>query len=126
MGVSRFERNLPFPLWLKGEEGGQRALEPNPFFCCYRVNLPILSVQIIFMVGRGYLSPDIKKVPSNCPKAMRRLMGDCLKFKREERPLFPQVSRPIGEEGREQRHDRAQARQGCKSHGGKPRPTVAI
>ncbi|XP_053226583.1 serine/threonine-protein kinase A-Raf isoform X3 [Podarcis raffonei] len=47
--------------------------------------------QIIFMVGRGYLSPDLSKVPSNCPKAMRRLMGDCLKFKREERPLFPQI-----------------------------------
>nr|XP_060618779.1 serine/threonine-protein kinase A-Raf [Anolis sagrei ordinatus] len=47
--------------------------------------------QIIFMVGRGYLSPDVSKVPSNCPKAMRRLMGDCLKFKREERPLFPQI-----------------------------------
>ncbi|XP_053150578.1 serine/threonine-protein kinase A-Raf isoform X2 [Hemicordylus capensis] len=47
--------------------------------------------QIIFMVGRGYLSPDLSKVPSNCPKAMRRLMSDCLKFKREERPLFPQI-----------------------------------
>uniref|UniRef100_A0A803T2F2 non-specific serine/threonine protein kinase n=1 Tax=Anolis carolinensis TaxID=28377 RepID=A0A803T2F2_ANOCA len=47
--------------------------------------------QIIFMVGRGYLSPDVSKVPSNCPKAMRRLMCDCLKFKREERPLFPQI-----------------------------------
>ncbi|XP_063150136.1 serine/threonine-protein kinase A-Raf isoform X1 [Candoia aspera] len=47
--------------------------------------------QIIFMVGRGYLSPDLSKVPSNCPKAMRRLMSDCLKFMREERPLFPQI-----------------------------------
>ncbi|XP_077565320.1 serine/threonine-protein kinase B-raf isoform X2 [Stigmatopora nigra] len=47
--------------------------------------------QIIFMVGRGYLSPDLSKVRSNCPKAMRRLMADCLKKKREERPLFPQI-----------------------------------
>ncbi|XP_054859592.1 serine/threonine-protein kinase A-Raf [Eublepharis macularius] len=47
--------------------------------------------QIIFMVGRGYLSPDLSKVPSNCPKAMRKLMCDCLKFKREERPLFPEI-----------------------------------
>lgn len=46
------------------------------------------------MVGRGYLSPDLSKVRSNCPKAMKRLMADCLKKKREERPLFPQV-RPI-------------------------------
>ncbi|XP_062851907.1 serine/threonine-protein kinase B-raf [Trichomycterus rosablanca] len=47
--------------------------------------------QIIFMVGRGYLSADISKVRSNCPKAMKRLMADCLKKKREERPLFPQI-----------------------------------
>uniref|UniRef100_A0A8D2ISC5 non-specific serine/threonine protein kinase n=2 Tax=Varanus komodoensis TaxID=61221 RepID=A0A8D2ISC5_VARKO len=46
--------------------------------------------QIIFMVGRGYLSPDLSKVRSNCPKAMKRLMADCLKKKRDERPLFPQ------------------------------------
>lgn len=43
------------------------------------------------MVGRGYLSPDLSKISSNCPKAMRRLLSDCLKFQREERPLFPQV-----------------------------------
>ncbi|KAG5846162.1 hypothetical protein ANANG_G00146890 [Anguilla anguilla] len=47
--------------------------------------------QIIFMVGRGYLSPDLSKSRSNCPKAMKRLMADCLKKKREERPLFPQI-----------------------------------
>ncbi|XP_023568597.1 serine/threonine-protein kinase B-raf isoform X5 [Octodon degus] len=45
---------------------------------------------IIFMVGRGYLSPDLSKVRSNCPKAMKRLMAECLKKKRDERPLFPQ------------------------------------
>ncbi|XP_069503532.1 serine/threonine-protein kinase A-Raf isoform X2 [Ambystoma mexicanum] len=47
--------------------------------------------QIIFMVGRGYLKPDQTKVSNNCPKAMRRLLVNCLKFKREERPLFPQI-----------------------------------
>ncbi|XP_078076413.1 serine/threonine-protein kinase B-raf isoform X2 [Mustelus asterias] len=47
--------------------------------------------QIIFMVGRGYLTPDLSKVRSNCPKAMKRLMVDCLKKKRDERPLFPQI-----------------------------------
>ncbi|XP_063785033.1 serine/threonine-protein kinase B-raf isoform X3 [Pseudophryne corroboree] len=47
--------------------------------------------QIIFMVGRGYLAPDLSKVRSNCPKAMKRLMADCLKKKRDERPLFPQI-----------------------------------
>lgn len=50
-----------------------------------------LSAKIIFMVGRGYLSPDLSKVRSNCPKAMKRLMAECLKKKRDERPLFPQV-----------------------------------
>uniref|UniRef100_A0A8C9T1N6 non-specific serine/threonine protein kinase n=1 Tax=Scleropages formosus TaxID=113540 RepID=A0A8C9T1N6_SCLFO len=47
--------------------------------------------QIIFMVGRGYLSPDLSKLYSNSPKAMKRLIIDCLKFKWEERPLFPQI-----------------------------------
>ncbi|XP_018109663.1 B-Raf isoform X3 [Xenopus laevis] len=47
--------------------------------------------QIIFMVGRGYLAPELSKVRSNCPKAMKRLMADCLKKKRDERPLFPQI-----------------------------------
>ncbi|XP_075711992.1 serine/threonine-protein kinase B-raf isoform X4 [Rhinoderma darwinii] len=47
--------------------------------------------QIIFMVGRGYLAPDLSKIRSNCPKAMKRLMADCLKKKRDERPLFPQI-----------------------------------
>uniref|UniRef100_A0A803JNV7 non-specific serine/threonine protein kinase n=1 Tax=Xenopus tropicalis TaxID=8364 RepID=A0A803JNV7_XENTR len=46
---------------------------------------------IIFMVGRGYLTPDLSKVSNNCPKAMKRLLVNCLKFKREERPLFPQI-----------------------------------
>ncbi|XP_061585658.1 serine/threonine-protein kinase A-Raf isoform X2 [Cololabis saira] len=47
--------------------------------------------QIIFMVGRGYLSPDLSKLYSTSPKSMKRLIIDCLKFKREERPLFPQI-----------------------------------
>ncbi|XP_038237761.1 serine/threonine-protein kinase A-Raf [Dermochelys coriacea] len=47
--------------------------------------------QILFMVGRGYLSPDMSRVPSTCPKALKRLMTNCLKFNREERPLFPQI-----------------------------------
>uniref|UniRef100_A0A1A8H201 non-specific serine/threonine protein kinase n=1 Tax=Nothobranchius korthausae TaxID=1143690 RepID=A0A1A8H201_9TELE len=47
--------------------------------------------QIIFMVGRGYLSPDLSKLCSTSPKSMKRLIVDCLKFKRDERPLFPQI-----------------------------------
>uniref|UniRef100_A0A8C7U269 non-specific serine/threonine protein kinase n=1 Tax=Oncorhynchus mykiss TaxID=8022 RepID=A0A8C7U269_ONCMY len=47
--------------------------------------------QILFMVGRGYLSPDLSLLSSSSPKSMKRLIIDCLKFKRDERPLFPQV-----------------------------------
>ncbi|KAM4746085.1 serine/threonine-protein kinase A-Raf isoform 3-T3 [Anableps anableps] len=46
---------------------------------------------ILFMVGRGYLSPDLSKLYSTSPKSMKRLIIDCLKFIREERPLFPQI-----------------------------------
>ncbi|XP_021477682.1 serine/threonine-protein kinase A-Raf-like isoform X2 [Oncorhynchus tshawytscha] len=47
--------------------------------------------QILFMVGRGYLSPDLSLLSSSSPKSMKRLIIDCLKFKRDERPLFPQI-----------------------------------
>uniref|UniRef100_A0A673WSP1 non-specific serine/threonine protein kinase n=1 Tax=Salmo trutta TaxID=8032 RepID=A0A673WSP1_SALTR len=51
--------------------------------------------QILFMVGRGYLSPDLSLLSSSSPKSMKRLIIDCLKFKRDERPLFPQVRESI-------------------------------
>lgn len=44
--------------------------------------------QILFMVGRGMLRPDMSKVRSDCPQALKRLAEDCIKFKRDERPLF--------------------------------------
>uniref|UniRef100_A0A3Q3KEJ0 RAF proto-oncogene serine/threonine-protein kinase n=1 Tax=Monopterus albus TaxID=43700 RepID=A0A3Q3KEJ0_MONAL len=47
--------------------------------------------QIIFMVGRGYLSPDLSKLYKNCPKAMKRLVADCIKKSKDERQLFPQI-----------------------------------
>uniref|UniRef100_A0A8C5A7J2 RAF proto-oncogene serine/threonine-protein kinase n=1 Tax=Gadus morhua TaxID=8049 RepID=A0A8C5A7J2_GADMO len=47
--------------------------------------------QIIFMVGRGYLSPDLSKLYKSCPKAMKRLVADTIKKLKEERPLFPQI-----------------------------------
>ncbi|XP_069500045.1 RAF proto-oncogene serine/threonine-protein kinase isoform X2 [Ambystoma mexicanum] len=47
--------------------------------------------QIIFMVGRGCASPDLSKLYKNCPKAMKRLVADCLKKIKDERPLFPQI-----------------------------------
>ncbi|XP_061779782.1 raf-1 proto-oncogene, serine/threonine kinase a isoform X2 [Nerophis lumbriciformis] len=47
--------------------------------------------QIIFMVGRGYLTPDLSKLYKNCPKAMKRLVADCIKKSKDDRPLFPQI-----------------------------------
>uniref|UniRef100_A0A671RTH0 RAF proto-oncogene serine/threonine-protein kinase n=1 Tax=Sinocyclocheilus anshuiensis TaxID=1608454 RepID=A0A671RTH0_9TELE len=47
--------------------------------------------QIIYMVGRGYLSPDLSKLYKSCPKAMKRLVADCIKKSKDERPLFPQI-----------------------------------
>ncbi|XP_028134220.1 raf homolog serine/threonine-protein kinase Raf [Diabrotica virgifera virgifera] len=47
--------------------------------------------QILFMVGRGYLKPDLTKLRSDTSKALRRLTEDCIKFEREERPLFRQI-----------------------------------
>ncbi|XP_033824970.1 raf-1 proto-oncogene, serine/threonine kinase a isoform X2 [Periophthalmus magnuspinnatus] len=47
--------------------------------------------QIIFMVGGGYLSPDLSKLFKSCPKAMKRLVADCIKKSKDERPLFPQI-----------------------------------
>ncbi|XP_058647233.1 RAF proto-oncogene serine/threonine-protein kinase isoform X2 [Onychostoma macrolepis] len=47
--------------------------------------------QIIFMVGRGYLTPDLSKLYKSCPKAMKRLVADCIQKCKDERPLFPQI-----------------------------------
>ncbi|KAG9483660.1 RAF proto-oncogene serine/threonine-protein kinase isoform X3 [Eleutherodactylus coqui] len=47
--------------------------------------------QIIFLVGRGCLVPDLSKLYKNCPKAMKRLVADCMQKVKDERPLFPQI-----------------------------------
>ncbi|XP_073500597.1 RAF proto-oncogene serine/threonine-protein kinase isoform X2 [Phyllobates terribilis] len=47
--------------------------------------------QIIFLVGRGCLVPDLSKLYKNCPKAMKRLVADCVQKVKDERPLFPQI-----------------------------------
>lgn len=44
--------------------------------------------QILFMVGRGLLRPDLSRVRSDCPQALKRCVEDCIKFDRSERPLF--------------------------------------
>ncbi|XP_054718655.1 serine/threonine-protein kinase B-raf-like isoform X2 [Uloborus diversus] len=47
--------------------------------------------QILFMVGHGYLIPDLRNTRSDTPKALNRLIEDCIKFNRDERPLFRQI-----------------------------------
>ncbi|KAK8392650.1 hypothetical protein O3P69_014822 [Scylla paramamosain] len=47
--------------------------------------------QILFMVGRGYLRPDTTYLRSDMPKPIRRLYEDCIKYNRDDRPLFPQI-----------------------------------
>ena len=44
------------------------------------------------MVGRGYLKPDLSKLRSDTPKILKKLLLECIKFNRDERPLFTQVS----------------------------------
>lgn len=47
--------------------------------------------QILFMVGRGYLKADLTKLRTDTPKVLRRLTEDCIKFNRDDRPLFRQI-----------------------------------
>ncbi|XP_065845058.1 serine/threonine-protein kinase A-Raf-like isoform X2 [Oscarella lobularis] len=47
--------------------------------------------QLIFMIGRGYLKPDLCNARKDTPKDLRRVFSDCVKTKREERPEFTQV-----------------------------------
>ena len=67
------------------------------FFLCFllwfffKINFYNLLLQILFMVGKGYLRPDYNKIRSDTPKRFRILFQDCCKFDREQRPLFPQV-----------------------------------
>ncbi|KAK7590252.1 hypothetical protein V9T40_001865 [Parthenolecanium corni] len=47
--------------------------------------------QILFMVGRGYLKPDVSKIPPETPKVLQRMMEDCIKYNRDERPQFRHI-----------------------------------
>lgn len=47
--------------------------------------------QILFMVGRGYLKPDVSKIPPETPKVLQRIMEDCIKYNRDERPQFRHI-----------------------------------
>lgn len=46
---------------------------------------------IFYLVGQGFLRPDLNNLISETPKALRRLAEDCIKLNRDERPLFRQI-----------------------------------
>jgi len=47
--------------------------------------------QILFMVGCGRLKPAMEKLRTDTPKALRRLLDNCLGTTREDRPAFRNV-----------------------------------
>ncbi|GBP17326.1 hypothetical protein EVAR_17814_1 [Eumeta japonica] len=47
--------------------------------------------QILWMVGRGRLRPDPRRLRQDVPQALKRLFEDCIKFDREQRPQFRQI-----------------------------------
>ncbi|XP_059143174.1 serine/threonine-protein kinase A-Raf-like [Physella acuta] len=47
--------------------------------------------QLLFMIGKGYLKPDISLCRNDTPKQVKILMLSCTSFNRDERPLFPNV-----------------------------------
>ncbi|KAF5401733.1 Serine/threonine-protein kinase-transforming protein Rmil [Paragonimus heterotremus] len=47
--------------------------------------------QILFLVGRGLLKPDISEARSDIPPALRRLAIECCSFERDDRPPFSQI-----------------------------------
>lgn len=44
--------------------------------------------QILFMVGRGYLRPDMSKIRTSCPQQLVRMTEDCINIKADQRPQF--------------------------------------
>ena len=43
------------------------------------------------MVGCGFLKPALNKMRTDTPKALRRLLDNCLSHKRDVRPAFRNV-----------------------------------
>jgi serine/threonine protein kinase len=46
---------------------------------------------ILFMVGCGFLRPDPSNARKDTPKIFKQLCVRCCQFKKEDRPLFPQI-----------------------------------
>ncbi|KAK2167868.1 hypothetical protein LSH36_23g09012 [Paralvinella palmiformis] len=105
-GSHQFQQPTGSILWMAPEV--IRMKEENPYtpksdvyafgICMYELmtsQLPYANInnkdQILFMVGKGYLKPDLSIVKAGIPKSMKRVTQDCIKYNRDERPLFPQI-----------------------------------
>ncbi|XP_066588348.1 raf homolog serine/threonine-protein kinase Raf isoform X3 [Prorops nasuta] len=105
-GSQQFHQPSGSILWMAPEV--IRMQEENPYsfqsdvyafgvvlFELFAGQLPYSNInnkdQILFMVGRGYLHPDLNKLRSDTPKALKRLTEDCIKFSRDDRPIFRQI-----------------------------------
>lgn len=105
-GSQQFRQPTGSILWMAPEV--IRMQEDNPYsfksdvyaygivlFELLALQLPYSHInnkdQILFMVGRGYLKPDLTKLRSDTPKSLKRLTEDCIKFNRDARPLFRQI-----------------------------------
>ncbi|KFD65897.1 LOW QUALITY PROTEIN: hypothetical protein M514_03946 [Trichuris suis] len=47
--------------------------------------------QILFMVGRGFLKPDLNRLRPDVPNALRKLIETCIRFQPSERPEMKKV-----------------------------------
>ncbi|XP_065172659.1 raf homolog serine/threonine-protein kinase Raf-like [Atheta coriaria] len=54
--------------------------------------------QILYMVGRGYVSPDLKKLRKDATKGLRLLLERCIRFVRDERPQFSEIRASLEEQ----------------------------
>ncbi|GIX94482.1 hypothetical protein CEXT_477251 [Caerostris extrusa] len=102
-GSQQFHQPTGSILWMAPEVIRMKDLNPYSFqsdvyafgIVLYELvagQLPYSNInnkdQILFMVGHGLLIPDLRNTRSDTPKALNRLIEDCIKFSRDERPLF--------------------------------------
>ena len=80
----------------------QPFLQPGTLFQLFQYKITFFEEILIFMVGSGRLSPDLKRLnpkrtengvtkcvgASRTPEKMRRLMETCIKYEYDQRPIF--------------------------------------